>query len=121
MKISGDFGTLHAMILLSCTGICLCFANRSSAEVNLPTEHPFSVESQAPQDSAQQSSSSPSTEIKAEEKSETNVETKDGKGKQKKKSDHAEYLLLKDCEKKSAKMSNKVIPNTRGPGRRCSS
>ena len=111
MKASGDFGTLRAVILLSCMGTCLCFVNMASAGVNLPNDQPSSVESQTPQDFAQQSSSSPSTE-KAKEKSETNEETKQEKKKEekKKKSDHAGSFVVAPIPIVSPALGAGIIP-----------
>jgi len=109
MRASGDFGTFRAVILLSCIGICLCFANLASAAVGLQTGHPDEVVSQAPQDSAQQSSSNPSTEAKAEEKPEAKDEKNDKK-KEKKKSDRAGSIVIAPLPIVSPALGSGIIP-----------
>src|SRR5579862_7617382 len=108
MKLSGDLRTLRAMILLFCMGICPCFVNLASAGICLPTDQPSSVESQDTQDSAQQSSSNPSTETKPEEKSQTEEEKK--KDKEKKKSDHAGSFVVAPLPLVSPALGAGIIP-----------
>jgi len=116
MKALGDFGTFRAMILLSCMGTCLCFANVAFAGVSPPTGHPYSVESQdsvesqAPQNPAPQSSSGPSTETKTDEKSETNEETKKEKGTQKKEPDHAGSFVVAPLPIVSPALGAGIVP-----------
>jgi Omp85 superfamily domain len=111
MKASGDFGTFRAAILPSCMGICLCFVNPASAGVGLQTGHPYSVESQAAQESAQQPSSDPSTQTKAEEKSETKEEKKKKeKEKEKKKSDQSGSFVVAPLPIVSPALGAGIIP-----------
>ena len=96
------------MILLFCMGICPCFVNLAYARINLPTDQPSSVKSQDTQDSAQQSSSNPSTETKPEEKSQTDDEKK--KDKEKKKPDHAGSFVVAPLPLVSPALGAGIIP-----------
>ncbi|HYK36596.1 hypothetical protein [Alloacidobacterium sp.] len=103
MKAPGDFRTFRAVIPLFCLGICLYFADRAAAEMNLTNEQPYSAKSQGPQDSTQQSSSSPSPETKPE----TKEEKKKEKGK---KADHAGSFVVAPLPIVSPALGAGIIP-----------